>query len=106
MCAIFKRFFLRLRFWKKHNKRNKPSESIIKTFYSKELLESAKAFVPIFETEFQVDKAKDGDVVQFSKFTSFNQDRCVCCGEVIPEGRQACPVCLVWGGKAKEDYDE
>ena len=22
-----------------------------------------------------------------------NADRCVCCGEVIPEGRQVCPAC-------------
>lgn len=24
-------------------------------------------------------------------------DRCVCCGNVIPEGRQVCPVCEVMG---------
>jgi RNA polymerase subunit RPABC4/transcription elongation factor Spt4 len=28
-------------------------------------------------------------------------DRCVCCGEIIPEGRQACPNC-VKKGKAKK----
>lgn len=22
-----------------------------------------------------------------------NSDRCVCCGEIIPEGRMVCPVC-------------
>ena len=22
------------------------------------------------------------------------ENRCVCCGEVIPEGRQVCPVCM------------
>lgn len=22
-----------------------------------------------------------------------NADRCVCCGAVIPEGRQVCPIC-------------
>jgi hypothetical protein len=22
-----------------------------------------------------------------------NADRCVCCGEIIPEGRQVCPGC-------------
>lgn len=22
-------------------------------------------------------------------------DRCVCCGEIIPEGRMVCPNCLV-----------
>lgn len=21
------------------------------------------------------------------------EDRCVCCGEIIPEGRQVCPIC-------------
>ena len=24
-----------------------------------------------------------------------NVDRCICCGEIIPEGRMACPNCLV-----------
>ena len=24
---------------------------------------------------------------------SENENRCVCCGEVIPEGRQLCPQC-------------
>ena len=22
-----------------------------------------------------------------------NVDRCICCGEIIPEGRQICPIC-------------
>lgn len=22
-----------------------------------------------------------------------NDNRCVCCGQIIPEGRQVCPVC-------------
>lgn len=26
--------------------------------------------------------------------THTNADRCVCCGEIIPEGRQVCPNCL------------
>lgn len=26
------------------------------------------------------------------------EDRCICCGEIIPEGRQVCPVC-----EAKEE---
>lgn len=21
------------------------------------------------------------------------EDRCICCGEIIPEGRQVCPMC-------------
>ncbi len=21
------------------------------------------------------------------------EDRCICCGEIIPEGRQICPIC-------------
>jgi hypothetical protein len=24
-------------------------------------------------------------------------DKCICCGEIIPEGRQVCPNCLVSG---------
>jgi RNA polymerase subunit RPABC4/transcription elongation factor Spt4 len=24
-----------------------------------------------------------------------NEDRCICCGEIIPEGRMVCPNCLV-----------
>ena len=27
-----------------------------------------------------------------------NSDRCVCCGEVVPEGRQVCPQCEKAGG--------
>lgn len=30
-----------------------------------------------------------------------NEDRCVCCGEIIPEGRWACPNC-----QAKNDQDK
>ena len=26
--------------------------------------------------------------------TGTGGDRCVCCGEIIPEGRQVCPVCF------------
>lgn len=29
-----------------------------------------------------------------------NEERCVCCGEIIPEGRQVCPNCE---NKAKEN---
>lgn len=25
--------------------------------------------------------------------TGIGGDRCVCCGEIIPEGRQVCPAC-------------
>lgn len=36
-----------------------------------------------------------------------SENRCVCCGEIIPEGRQICIICennallegLKWGGK-------
>ena len=31
-----------------------------------------------------------------------NADRCVCCGEIIPEGRQVCPNCLVDVKKGRE----
>ena len=27
------------------------------------------------------------------KQNSLNQDTCVCCGEVVPEGRMVCPNC-------------
>lgn len=30
-------------------------------------------------------------------------DRCVCCGEIIPEGRQVCPQCE--GGAEDEKKD-
>lgn len=30
-------------------------------------------------------------------------DRCVCCGEIIPEGRMVCPQCEY---KAKENKNE
>lgn len=23
------------------------------------------------------------------------EDRCVCCGAIIPEGRHVCPICLI-----------
>ena len=26
-----------------------------------------------------------------------NADRCVCCGEIVPEGRQVCPGCETGG---------
>ena len=31
-----------------------------------------------------------------------NEDRCVCCGEIIPEGQMVCPNCLVY---VKEEED-
>ena len=31
------------------------------------------------------------------------EDRCVCCGEIIPEGQMVCPNCLVY---VKEDKME
>jgi hypothetical protein len=30
------------------------------------------------------------------------EDRCVCCGNVIPEGRMVCPNCLVTVGEDKD----
>ena len=30
-------------------------------------------------------------------------DRCVCCGEIIPEGRQVCPQCEGGVEKAKKE---
>ena len=31
--------------------------------------------------------------LEWLKSEAENVDRCVVCGEVIPEGRQACPIC-------------
>lgn len=34
-----------------------------------------------------------------------NADRCVCCGEIIPEGRQVCPQCEIeLQSKPDEDW--
>jgi uncharacterized paraquat-inducible protein A len=32
-----------------------------------------------------------------------NADRCVCCGEIIPEGRQVCPNCLAAVNERKDN---
>lgn len=32
---------------------------------------------------------------RFEKVEYCNADRCVCCGEIIPEGQMICPNCLV-----------
>ena len=37
-----------------------------------------------------------GDIVK--KIENTNVDRCVCCGEIIPEGRMICPNCEKAGG--------
>ena len=34
-----------------------------------------------------------------------NENRCVCCGEIIPEGRMVCPLCLVTVKKEGENDD-
>lgn len=34
-----------------------------------------------------------------------NEERCVCCGEIIPEGRQFCPVCE-WKAAALKRQNE
>ena len=33
-------------------------------------------------------------------------DRCVCCGEIIPEGRIVCPNCLVCVNISEEDRED
>ena len=33
------------------------------------------------------------------------EDKCVCCGEIIPEGRQVCPNCMVAVGKRLDLID-
>lgn len=42
-----------------------------------------------------------GDIVQLIRTT--DADRCICCGEVIPEGRMVCPECE---RKAKENWHD
>ena len=32
-------------------------------------------------------------------------ERCVCCGEIIPEGQQVCPNCRVCTGEDEDDPD-
>ena len=32
-----------------------------------------------------------------------NVDRCICCGEIIPEGRLICPKCEAEANEKKED---
>ena len=33
-------------------------------------------------------------------------DRCICCGEIIPEGRLVCPLCeSKWEQADKVDFD-
>ena len=34
------------------------------------------------------------------------EDRCVCCGAIIPEGSWACPRCLVCVNAKQENDDE
>ena len=36
---------------------------------------------------------------------SENAERCVCCGQVIPEGRQVCVICGYKADKKKTNYD-
>lgn len=36
------------------------------------------------------------------KVLTMSKDRCVCCGETIPEGRMVCPNCMV---TVKENKD-
>lgn len=35
------------------------------------------------------------DIIVGDKLTPTNEDRCVCCGAIIPEGQMVCPNCLV-----------
>ena len=47
-----------------------------------------------------IDAAKDKnnqDLVDYIGKLTIPENRCVCCGEIIPEGRQVCPKCE--GGK-------
>ena len=33
-------------------------------------------------------------------------ERCICCGAIIPEGRQVCPKCLVCVNLPEEDRED
>ena len=32
-------------------------------------------------------------IISWRVLTMADADRCVCCGEIVPEGRQVCPQC-------------
>lgn len=32
------------------------------------------------------------------------EDRCICCGEIIPEERMVCPMCEAEDDATKEEY--
>ena len=34
------------------------------------------------------------------------ENRCVCCGAIIPEGRMVCPICEIKGLFEREDVSE
>lgn len=34
------------------------------------------------------------------------ENRCVCCGEIVPEGRMVCPTCEARAGAPKYDHHE
>ena len=52
----------------------------------------------------------NGELAQMEQ-AGRNAERCVCCGAIIPEGRQVCPVCDVTGpievikGKVRESFE-
>ena len=37
---------------------------------------------------------------------SMNEDRCVCCGEIVPEGSWVCPNCLVTVKETENSKEE
>ena len=40
-----------------------------------------------------VDKELIGEKLSKGDIKMADADRCVCCGEIVPEGRQVCPQC-------------
>lgn len=54
---------------------------------------SIKAILRIGKTYNAVNKTQKqyGEMVHIIENT--NVDRCVCCGEVVPEGKMVCPLC-------------
>ena len=33
------------------------------------------------------------------------EERCICCGDIIPEGRQVCPICEAKWGLTETDEE-
>ena len=50
-------------------------------------------YIFIFSCCVASSRADKNSEVEYRRQIQSNCDRCVCCGEVVPEGRQVCPNC-------------